>query len=466
MMDEQKFKVLQAFLERLPDHIAIRLAKAVEIDRIAEGTGLPHELILDSLRPFLRRAGDARTPNPLRLFCKPFEDLLIAVPRKEKQKGRIARAAVQPVWKWLGQTLLPESYAVYVKTAKTAVAAFRINEANDAAAKFWVEASQAIRAALDTEPKRKAARLVLGGDTVVADAMEMALLLAAGDSIREAQAVLPKHTPTLTEDLVWALRGVYDRIAASAPDSAPYLAVVAMNRLEHPWEAMRLPLTISRQTQDTLISSTDMGLVGELLLADMESCAIAIRAVRQPAFDPKELVGQIATFTSLSNGIVQEVEMRRDGHWGQRLMKDRAGVAEVMEGFMKRAPKEIFGALPTLKTGSYAGGPRAPDLSKKLDAEKADRAIRYSRLVVGCKPFAASGSFGAVQADATDEVTIALRPYCDDIVRELRNEGDKRAVAEQYFELAVEIATLFFSAEEGEFLRRRGRAALGTKAAA
>ena len=62
-------------------------------------------------------------------------------------------------------------------------------------------------------------------------------------------------------------------------------------------------------------------------------------------------------------------------------------------------------------------------------------------------------------------MTIALRPYCDDIVRELRaSESERRAIAEQYFEIAAELTALFFSAEEGEFLRRRGRAAMGTQA--
>ena len=148
-------------------------------------------------------------------------------------------------------------------------------------------------------------------------------------------------------------------------------------------------------------------------------------------------------------------------------MKDRSAVAEMMEAFVKRAPKEILAVLPTLKTGSYAGGPRAPDLSRPLDPEKAERARRYTDLVIGCRAFAAAASFGAALGDARDEVIVALRPYCEDIIKELRAaDGEKRAIAEQYFEMAAELTTKFLSAEEGEFLRRRGRAALGAQFAA
>ncbi len=468
MIAADKVQMLKAFLGNLPESAALKLAKAVEVDRLADGKLLPHDLILEGLRPVLRHAdASGRTPTPLRLFCQPFTDLLVLETPKQKLKGRIARASLIPVWNWLGRTLIPHEHATYCATVKSASLAWRIRDAQTVVEEFWPGAAAAIRKALADEKGRKAARIALNGDVTMNDALEMAYLLAAGREIAELQDLVPKHTPVLTEELLWSMRAIYDRLVASAPDSAPYVAVVAMHRFARPWEAMRLPLTIARQTQDTLISNTDMGLVGEILLGDMEAHAAQIRNVRQPQFDAAELVGHVADFTLLSNGIVKEVEMRRDGRWGQRLMKDRAGVAEVLDGFMKRAPKEILAALPTLKTGSYAGGPRAPDLSRPLDPEKVARAQRYAQLVIGCKSLAAAASIGATLADACDEVMVSLRAYCEDIVRELRAaEGARRPLVEAYFELAAELTTMFFSAEEGEFLRRRGRAATASAAAA
>jgi hypothetical protein len=164
---------------------------------------------------------------------------------------------------------------------------------------------------------------------------------------------------------------------------------------------------------------------------------------------------------------VKEIEMRRDGKWGQRLMKDRAAVSETMESFMERAEREVTAAIPTLKTGAYSGGPRAPDLNHAPNPEKFHRAMCYAKLVVGCRPVAAAASFGAMRKEVADTIGVELKTYCEDIVKELRAaEGDKRANAEAYFNVAVELATILFSAEEGEFLRRRGRAALGYAAAA
>ena len=93
-----KTGLLKTFLGSLPGHVAARLALAVEVDRLLEGRGLPHDDILSGLRPVLRRDHHDRTLTPLRLFCRPFQDLLSCAPRRAKQKGCIARGSLVPVW--------------------------------------------------------------------------------------------------------------------------------------------------------------------------------------------------------------------------------------------------------------------------------------------------------------------------------------------------------------------------------
>ena len=119
----------------------------------------------------------------------------------------------------------------------------------------------------------------------VADAREMALLLSEGEEMEKVQERLPRQLPHLTEDILWQLRESYDALIVRNPDVAPFVAVVAMNRVQRPWEALRLPMMISRQTSDALISKTDMGLVGEILFGRMDAMKAAIMAARHPIFD-------------------------------------------------------------------------------------------------------------------------------------------------------------------------------------
>src|SRR5438067_6317285 len=77
MLSNDKTGLLKAFLGNLPGPAAARLAMAVEVDQLMDGHALPHQDILEGLRPVLRREHYERAPTPLRLFCRPFQDLLI-----------------------------------------------------------------------------------------------------------------------------------------------------------------------------------------------------------------------------------------------------------------------------------------------------------------------------------------------------------------------------------------------------
>ena len=75
------------------------------------------------------------------------------------------------------------------------------------------------------------------------------------------------------------------------------------------------------------------------------------------------------------------------------------------------------------------------------------------------------GSFAAAQKDAMEQACQHLRSYNEDLVREMRSaDAARRAVAERQYGLAVELTAILFSAEEAEFLRRRGKAALANAA--
>jgi hypothetical protein len=463
MPSREKLDSLRAFLGSLPVGLAGHLARAVEADRMNNGSVLPHDLILESLRPALRAGHQAeRAQTPMRVFCRPFEDLLVNE-RRQKQKGRIARNSITPVWNWLAQDVIPDELNSYSIAIKTAVLGYRADEMRERTQEFWKMASDAIR----REVGSRTARQKLENDMVVEDAREMGLMLSAAQDICDLQDCLPHHLPNLTDEAVQTFRAAYDKLAETNLDAVPYLPLVVMNRLDHAWEALRLPLAVSRTTNETLVASTDMGLVGEVLFGAVEMHAAAILGAKPNQFGADGLLGHVEGFTTLSTGVAKEVELRRDGVWGQRLIKDRAAVAEVMDGFMDRAPREIMAALPMQKSGTGGAGPKVPDMSRGSDPEKSDRALSYARLIAGCRRFAAAGSFAASLKRADEEVATSLKSYNEDIVRELRHASDeKRENAGQFAAVATELTTILFSVEEGEFLRRRGRAAVSSPIAA
>ena len=456
MAQHDKSDLLKAFLGGLPGPAAARLAMAVEVDRLMDGHTLPHDDIMEGLRPVLRRENYDRTPTPLRLFCRPFQDLLTSMPRRTKQKGSIARGSLVPAWNWLTQTLLPKDSAIYSAECRALVLERKPDNAMARAAQFWTLASQALYQALATEAGRQAAQRQLGDALAVEDVLDMALLLSAGELIETLIVLLPKPVAVFNEQLVWQVREIYDRMAAEKPDVAPYVPVIVMNRLARPWEALRLPLLVTRHTDETLISKTDMGLVGEILFARMDAQRNAIQAARHPFFDAEQLMEDAKNFADISSHIAKEIELKREGEWGKRLLAERVQIGKVMESFMERAPREFAAALPTSRG-------KGADFSRHPGAEKHDMALRYARLVAGSRHFAAAASFAAKQKEAYDELATLLKRYNEDVVKALKAEP-QNAVVNAQFLLCAELTAILFSDQEAELLRRRGRAA--TSAAA
>ena len=463
MVSSEKTAKLKSFLGELPELIALRLAKAVEVDRFSDGQLLPHDVILDSLRPALRRLpGSERTPSALRAFCIPFEDLLTDEPlRRAKRKGRMARTAVAPIWNWVGETLLPFESKDYCRNFKTAIAIGNHAAARAYAQTFWPLVGHAIHHALASDTGRIAARAVLGSDLVVADAAEAALLLGIGDAVGRIHQTLVRPVSALSDEMAASLVAIHDAVLATTPDAAPYVAVIAMNQLLHPWEVLKLAPLISHQTQDKSANPAEVGLVGEIILDDIENSAQAVRGAKHPLFDDGALVENLSRFTALSGGIVKSIDARRAGKWGQGLIKDRAAIGDSMAGFMERAPRELLAALAYRKSGGFSIGAKTADFSHHVDAEKIESALRYARLVMGCKPFAAAASFGAALKKAEENMCQSLRRYSEDVIKELRTPDEERgAIVKAQFDTVVKLTDILLGEAEGDFLRRRGRAAL------
>src|ERR1700741_3230561 len=146
MLADEKKTQLSHFLGQVPEDVAARLAKAIEVDRLIGNTGLPHDDILDALRPKLIKATTvSRTPTPQRFFCQPFEDLLVGQATGGKRKGRIARAAVQPIWNWLGSGLVPEQHAGPTTGIRFAILNGRYDDVIGKSTELWKHASAVLK---------------------------------------------------------------------------------------------------------------------------------------------------------------------------------------------------------------------------------------------------------------------------------------------------------------------------------
>lgn len=447
---------LDGFLKAVTPATATRLAQAVEFDR-ARGGALPHDEILLALRPHLRAAGTAagRVMTAQRLVCTTFEDILVDS-RRRKQHGRIARASIAPLWAWLAHQLGDEG-----ARALDAVAVKLLSSGPDFAGEevgaFCALAANAILTAVPRpdEPVRG-----LAAD-VSADAYDMARMMQIGADIRALQKALRRPIPSLGEDDIRAIRAVWERVLAEKPDCAPFVVYFVMGRLQKPWEALRLAGALSRRMDDILISRTDAGLVGEVLLSDLEACVETLADIRPDHVSATLVLPAVERFSHISSGIVRELGIKRDGVWGKRLMSARAALAEEMDRLLARAVKDITATLPTTRaSGLSLRSRRMPDMSKVLDGNRAAHAAELAAIIGGARPFAMAGAFAGMLADIEEQLADMLRQYAEEMVDELHSVAEAlRPQAAAYVAHAIELTRLVLGADEADLVRRRAAAA-------
>jgi hypothetical protein len=456
MTAQNKQVQLDQYIGQLPSHMAERLAKALEVERLIGRSDLPHDELLQALRPQLREAPKpARAPNPQRYFCLPFQDLLVNEVPVAKQKGRISRASIVPVWNWLQNDLIPERHKVLCENIRAAAEADRRAELHVHLAELWTTLSAAIRSALGQEGGRAAAIARLGSEIAADDAAEMALLTSAGGDLLKLLEHLPRPLKTLGQNEIQILRNAYDHMTRTQPDLAPYIAVIAMSRLERRWEALHLAAVIAHTSNDAVIANTDMGIVGDLLFSDLDRHAQTITCARPPNFDPDALLPALGAFAELSAGMVKELGIRRDGKWGQHLTRLRATVSQTMETLLDRAPKEIQAALPA--RGAYTKGTRPFDLGRAPDAERVERAMRYARVIGGARPHAAAAAFHAKLTNTRDQIGGVLRNTAEELLRDLR-APQVGAHASEHVTVLLGLCSFILGEEETGLYRRRARA--------
>lgn len=453
MLSEQKLLALRSFLGVLPGQSALRLARMVEIDRLSDGN-LPHEIILDYLRPALRQHDEHdRVPSPIRSFCLPFEDLLFSTPRLVKRRGCIARAVIQPTWHWLERRLMPQALREFVTAFKASAANEDRLGCEALTADFWRLAGQTLADALDGAESAQAPFADAG---LVADAREIATLLMGGSIVQDVKTLFPKHSPVPGDEKMQAFKAIHNRALDTMPDLVPYLPVVVMGRLEKPWQVMRLVSYVSLKRKDTVISATDIGLAGEILFGRMEDALSVIQGMQPQNFEPDRMIDNLTEFTLLSGAITKEVDILRDGAWGKRLLSNRSTISAIMEGYMERASREIAAAIP-LKSSSVGARTLVPHLAKMVDDKVVAQACRYAKLLSGCRYLAAPASFIVKYEEASNSTIDMLCFYNDAMLNELREpEWADRAQVERQFSVAMELSRLLLGADEASLLHRRG----------
>ena len=367
---------LQTVLGRLSPQQAIELARTVELAHALgrEVEALPSAPILDALRPTLRLVKPPRVPTLQRLICAGFEDFLTDRDDDPRLEGLIPRPSIAPWWQAVALLAGSEVQALDARLREElGGAAPKLeplqNDAWEAAARW----SAGLGAEL-TRPKPPLALRRLLPERVARDVDVIAHVLPIARPLNTIMKTLmrvaarlglleERRIADLVPDCVTLLKKEYLALSESHGVDARFLALAVLNRLQHSYQILRLGRALSWKPNDSLVASTEFSSVGARLIGDVERSArvLLLQMPRRgplPA-PPRALGDALVHYLDESEGVLNEIGLRRDSPWGMAILRTRTDVADALdEDFLDRFAEIILALLPQVEHPGHG-----PDLS-------------------------------------------------------------------------------------------------------
>jgi hypothetical protein len=303
----------------------------------------------------------------------------------------------------------------------------------------------------------------------ICDIDELASCLELATIVRAALPKLSEWISKMSQDRASAARLAYNDACNIRSDAGPLLFEMLAAHLPDDWRILRVISAVMDRPSDKFWASSEVGVFGERVLADIES---SIEVIRGFDLDKGEAEGRRAGHAALRvsqeiTEIEQSVNLAKEGPWGKRIAKSKQTIAQVVETRMNGAEKELIAALP-LRPISILGGKKGKGLPLLTAAPDADQVRRLTSVLVflaelrGC---AQQSGYGASRGKVLEKLNSRLDQYIEDILHVVRTgDGGDPAIARLYIDLAAGYIAYSRDDKTAEIVRRRAAAAMAAAA--
>lgn len=460
---------LGQLFESLSGSEIARFTRAIESDRVDPKLPLPHEAILQILRPRLASLKPERYPTPMRQFCDPFEDLLTSAEPSDKSI-RISRSSLMPIWGVVTGVNDPH-FSEAMKEIEAAAAVRDSAKLTIAESKLWKAGARIIEdqiaRAQEGVKEERALATRLGSRIHLKAFGEVGRILNVGEEIGQVRARFPSAPIRGLDgnDVTW-LRDRFVEISQSKPGFEPMFLLAVLARLLRPSELFKLIRVLSNKADDRTIEKTNLAETGDLIIDLLAETVSEIEQGVGTGKDEAHILSLARWYASEFTRITREFKIRKDGRWGEKLLETRRRVSRALADTMFGAtPERVIDALPKMEVrqgpGSGAKGLARPlfsqdfDYEKVLAAEKSAEAIAETARISDV--LAAQSSAAKAVVELKKKLNQIGRAGVDGMGRLAPEEIPN---AQRNLMATVRLLEIVDGPEDADVLRRRGMSAI------
>ncbi len=456
----------QAAVERLRGYLrelkpGARALLIAELERnILRGDNVTGaELILTELRRSFRETGankSQRIGDHARLFFQPLEPFLVDDAPDHKHRGRVARTALEPIWLWVSNTVMPDEARAFSDQVERALLSSDTDKAEQLARAFQDRAAERMQEAVDAvkgnDKARRQLGVQLGSPRAHEDVQAVITVLKSRDALAMLGMQLPGHIKTLTGASLESVKALLDSPLASNSELFVYALVLVMSRMAAPWQLIRLATKAAGSDDVDRISETPYSLTVSIALAELE------RMIGELATDLKSGRG-IAVSAMLKDvhdavrGLRTELDMSAETMWGRQLAAIRSEISSLLSGEIELMPGRVRRLMRPRPVKEIGPG-------SVIDPDEVAEAEALISFVAACRNYAGELAINEVTQRTFSELQQFLDTGTRALLDALRVAGDvERPFRQSQVDAAVRFCAQVFGQEYASLLTKAAEVA-------
>jgi hypothetical protein len=411
------------------------------------------EVVLAELRRSLR-GGNARTHrfgDPARMFLRPLEPFLVDDGPEHKHRGRIARSALEPIWLWFSNTLLPEEAKTYSEQVEQALLSDDADKVEQLARAFQDRAvrrlQQLMEAFAKDDKERRRLSVQLGTPHAFEDVRAVLAILNAREGLAMIGTQLPGHINSLSGPLLERVTALIDTPPGAKSDLFLYSLVLLMSRLAAPWQLIRLATKAAGGDDTSRIAETPYAVAVSIVLDEVD------RRVRELSGDLKSGRG-VAVSALLKEihdalrGLRSELDLPLESAWGKQLTAVRAETSKILTAEIELMSGRVRRLMRPRPSKDIAPGSR-------LDPDEVADAEALIGFVVTCRNYAGELAINEVTQRVFNELQQSLDSGTHALLDALRHANDReRAFRQSQVDAAVRFCAKVFGQEYASLIAK------------
>ncbi len=448
--DGQPVERLREYLRNLRPEARSMLVLELERGLLRGDDNPANQFVLDELRRAIRAEAQpvTRIGDAARLFFAPLEPFLFDGPIDHKRIGLIARAALDPIWQWIGRDLMPaETKALSEDINRALLAGDKTRVDQQVRAlhdRAILKMSETLAAIGHDEREQRRFAIQVGTPRATHDVTALLQILEIRDVLADLARRLPLNIRALEREVLEQVKVHLDTVSSAKAlggaanrknDVIRYGLVMTMNRMTAPWQLIRVAARAAVSDDTARIAETPYGVAVNLVLGEVEAAVGELRAEFKAG---KSVTSILKELHDAARGLRTEMDLSLDSAWSRQLTAIRADVSNLLKPEIDATPGRVRRLLRPRPAREITPG----SVVDSIDLEEVEARVEF---VSACRNYAGELALSEVTLRAYSELTQYLETGIKTLLDGLRHAGPpERTFRQSQVDAAIRLCRTLF----------------------